>query len=283
MDKATKQYHKKIADYEEHLKGFIQEQYSLRINFLTVMNWGYTTTAYYLETDKGDFVCRISNFSKNKELGLIKDIEVSNILKNSLNIPVYSKANNGRFLLNYVDLMGKNQLLRISDHTQGVIGFNISEENVGEMGQFLHKLHYGLTIEHKDMLQSLFSKPEGTFLHGDLTPTNCLISYGKIGRVVDFEHSFFGAVEYDLARTAVFAWFHLYHLKFTEIEEILLREYNAVTAVDKKAFNHFAQLNIENHITNIQIHKNEYENEQKFEEELNFAAKMLDSLLISGH
>lgn len=280
MDKAVQEYHQKVIEYESHLKDFIQQKYSLKINFLTLMNWGYTTTAYYMKTDKGNFVCRISKFSKDKEEGLTKDIQVSNILMDSYNIPAYINSNQGEYLLKYVDLMGQSQLLRISDHIEGVIGFNISIENVRDLALFLHKLHHELPNEQDIKLKELFKPNEGKFLHGDLTPTNCLISYGKVVRIVDFEHSFFGSIEYDLARTAVFCWFHLENLKFTEIEEILLSAYKTKDQIDTNILHDFAQNNIAKLIYNIKKHTQDYENEQKLNDELKFAMNMEKKLNI---
>lgn len=276
MDKAAQEYHQKVIEYETHLKDFIQQNYSLKITFLTLMNWGYTTTAYYMKTDKGNFVCRISKFSKDKELGLTKDIQVSNILRVSYNIPSYIQSNQGVYLLKYVDLIGQSQLLRISDYIEGVIGFNITTQNVQELAIFLHKLHHKLPNEQNIKLKELFKPNEGNFLHGDLTPTNCLISHGKVVRIVDFEHSLFGPIEYDLARTAVFCWFHLNSMTFKDVTDILLKKYN--TPIDLTTYKESAHTQLSQHYSSIVKHRHDYVNEADFKRDEAFAKKMLERL-----
>ncbi len=277
MQTHDQSYHKKIMEYEHHLEQFIQEKYSLKINFITVMNWGYTTTAYYLKTDKGKYVCRISKADEQKRLGLIKDIQVSNILENDFCIPTYLASNKDVYLLDYVDILGQKLLLRVSDHVDGVNAFNISIENLGEMAQFLQKLHFGIDTKKQVKLKELFKTNEANFLHGDLTPTNCLVSYGKVVRVVDFEHSFFGPIEFDLARTAVFSWFHLNTLNFEEIIENIKKAYTY--RFSEKAFVEYSKQHLNTHLLNIKKHEKAYEKKADFDNDNDFAQKMLLSFM----
>ncbi len=266
-------YHQHTLQYEKHLKAFIEEKYALNISKLTVLSWGYTTTAYYIESDKGKFIARLSPFSKEKQAGLTKDVSVSHILKEYLPIPTYLNARDGNFLLGYTDYNSKKSLLRISDFSEGMTALDITMENVEDMARFLNLLHFGLAERVITELRKVLNAHDGVFLHGDLTPTNTIISHGKIVRYVDFEHAFFGPVEYDLARTAVFSWFLLSELSFEELTQNIAKSYEA--SFEQEKYLEFAKLHLNTHFENIKKHKSDYEDPTKFSHDLAFAEKML--------
>src|SRR5258708_22535427 len=97
-------YHKKI---EHHLL----QNYGLKTTFLNVIGWGYTTMAYYIKTDQGEYVTRISAASKQKEQAIKKEIALSHELNKHLPTVTYLTTNGGNFITIFED-----RILRVSTY-----------------------------------------------------------------------------------------------------------------------------------------------------------------------
>lgn len=52
----------KTQKYNKHIEDIIVQEYDLEIKFLNLINWGYNTTAFYLETSIGKLILRLSTY-----------------------------------------------------------------------------------------------------------------------------------------------------------------------------------------------------------------------------
>ena len=82
----------KTQKYNKHIEDIIVQEYDLEIKFLNLINWGYNTTAFYLETSAGKLILRLSTYSEEKLRDIQKDILISELLADILPIPRFVKS-----------------------------------------------------------------------------------------------------------------------------------------------------------------------------------------------
>ncbi len=131
----------------------ITSSYGLTISFIELISWGYTTNCFYIKTNKGDFVARVSDFSEEKVQDINRDMLISSLLGSEFLLPTFLKTTNEEDLVTFTDLDNKKRLLRISDHKEGVMPFALDEE-------LLNKILDTMIILSKYPLCSIFKNPQ---------------------------------------------------------------------------------------------------------------------------
>lgn len=268
----------KTQKYNKHIEDIIVQEYELEIKFLNLINWGYNTTAFYLETSLGKLILRLSNYSEEKIHAIQKDILISELLSNVLPIPHFVKSKKGNHICIITDEQGVKRILRLSDHMEGVMPFNPDKEIIHQTASFLKQLHTQvpaekLTILKKSSMLEIKENEPAVLVHGDLTPSNVLISHNKLVRVVDFENACIGPKEMDLARSSVFFWFRMPNFKFEEVLCMFLDAYNE--EVNSDMLYDFSRTFLVEHIENVTNSKEVYESESAWNEDLKFSKHML--------
>ena len=242
-----------LKKYHKHLEKVILDEYALTVKYINVMAWGYTTTALYVETDHGNYTARLSVFSDEKLEMIKKDIGISHKLHNILPTAEHIRNKDGQYYTLF-----ENKILRLSKHIEGATAFEMDMEQYIKVIEILKKIH------------------KAGILHGDLTPSNLLLSYGKIVGILDFEESFNGPVEYDLARTCVFFWYRMEDIPFREVFDVTLKEYDS--PVDEPKFADFCEKHAQNHSEQVRLHKEVYDSEEFWKEDYEFSRKALKEI-----
>ena len=268
----------KTQKYNKHLEDLVVGQYDFDIKFLNLINWGYNTTAFYLETSIGNLILRLCDYSKEKLLSVQKDILISEVLERLLPIPHFYKNKKGNHICLITDDQGVKKILRISDHVEGVMPFNPDKNTIIQTVTFLKKLHTQIPQDKLKLLEesSLLEVKETqnrVLIHGDLTPSNILISHNKLVRVVDFENACLGAREIDLARASVFFWFRMSELKFEEVLCMFLENYNE--DVNSNILYDLSHKFLSEHIENVKNNREIYDNEVAWQRDIEFSTNML--------
>jgi len=142
--------------------------------------------------------------------------------------------------------------------------------------EILHEMHQ-IKPETINYPLEKFDCDAPKFLHGDLTPSNMLISYGKIMGVIDFELSILGPVEYDLARLAIFSWFRMGDTPFLNVLQKVKEKYPEGTSLE--LLEKFSLLHCQMHLDNIKKHEKGYIDEKTYQEELIFTEGRLKVLM----
>lgn len=268
----------KTQKYNKHIEDIIVQEYDLEIKFLNLINWGYNTTAFYLETSIGKLILRLSTYSEEKLQVIQKDILISELLADVLPIPHFIKSKRGNLICVITDEQGVKRILRLSDHMEGVMPFNPDKEVIHQTATFLKKLHTQvpaekLTLLKKSSMLEIKENAPAVLVHGDLTPSNVLISHNKLVRVVDFENACIGPKEIDLARSSVFFWFRMPNFKFEEVLCMFLDAYN--DEVNSDMLYDFSRAFLVEHVENVTNSKEVYESENAWNEDIKFSKQML--------
>ena len=267
----------KTQKYNKHIEEIIVQEYDFEIKFLNLINWGYNTTAFYLETSIGNLILRLSSYSEDKLKSVQKDILISELLYRELPIPHFIISKRGNHINVITDEQGNKKILRISDHVEGVMPFNPSKDVIEQTAAFLRTLHTvdkdKLKILKESKMLDIREVKEQVLVHGDLTPSNVLISHEKLVRVVDFENACIGDRETDIARSSVFFWFRMSDLKFEDILCQFLNKYSHELDID--TLYHYSSLFLNEHIENVISSKNLYDSEEIWKKDLEFSQLML--------
>ncbi len=253
--KAKLDYIAGLKAYHKNLTDAVEKNYGVKAQYLEVISWGYHTTALYIKTtDNSEYLLKLTTWSEEKEKLILKDIKLSQDLKSVLPTPVYIPNHSGSYINRYQD-----KILRLSHYISGLAPLAMDYGILGQMVDVLKKIH-GFNI-----------------LHGDLTPHNVLVSYGKLVAVVDFELSFDGPKEYDLARTSVFCWNYFKDESFENIAKFVLEKY-ADDKVDSDLFYKQCVENSRKHLEAVTSHRQDYDSEHGWKRDYDFAKNQLEKL-----
>ncbi len=272
----------KTQKYNKHIEDLVTQEYDLQIKFLNLINWGYNTTAFYLETTAGKLILRLSTYSDTKLHAIQKDILISELLSDLLPIPHFIKSKKGNHICVITDEQGVKKILRLSDHMEGVMPFNPTKDIIGQTAAFLKRLHTQMPAQKLALLKDsnmleVKDSESSVLIHGDLTPSNILIAHNQLVRVVDFENACLGPKELDLARASVFFWFRMENLKFEEVLGMFLETYTA--KVDSAMLYDFSRAFVVEHVTNVTNSKEMYDSDEAWTEDLKFSNHMLTKFL----
>ncbi len=268
-----------LKEYHKRLAVFVAEKYKIDITYLEVLSWGYHTTALYLKSSNGkEFLLKLADWSKEKEAGILKDISMSDKYRAIIPTPIYLKTITGDNVCRFED-----KILRVSDYISGLAPLEMTYDILGQMVDVLKKMH---ALQAPSELgwaigtHPTRAVPKGcVVLHGDLTPHNVLVAYGQLVAVIDFELSFMGPKEYDLARTAVFSWNYFGNEPFEQVAQFTLRKYTAKD-VNADLFYKFALENAQKHLAAVAKHKNNYDRKEDWDRDHDFALRQLKRLVL---
>ncbi len=243
-----KAYHKDLTDA-------VEKNYGVKTQYLEVISWGYHTTAMYLKAENGgEYLIKLTDWSEIKEKLILKDIKISQDLKPTVPTPTYLPNNSGTYVTRY-----KDKMLRLSHFISGLAPLDMNYDILGQMIGALKKIH------------------RFNILHGDLTPHNVLVSFGKLVAVMDFELSFAGPIEYDLARTSVFSWNYFKNESFENVANFVLKRYSH-DQIGSSLFYKFCLENAKKHLESITKHQKDYYSKEDWTRDHDFAKKQLEKL-----
>ena len=221
-------------DLENHLSRYFDFD---RIIYYKKLKKGFANCLYYLKTQKGEYVLKISIRHNSSKLNF--EINLLNFLKN-LPIPKPIKTKTGKYTFNY-----KGHRTFIYSFLSGSEKKVFNSEMLFQVGEFLGKLHLqtknfrssikrtrfyffskaeitrivkeSKKIKTQKILEALEyirlnamkykmprSLPEGA-IHIDVKPENSLFRGKKLTGIVDFDNSFVGPLIFDLVDTIM--WF----------------------------------------------------------------------------
>ncbi len=264
------EYIKGLSNYHKALENLIEQNYGIKTDFLDIMGWGYTTTAFYIKTKAKDYIARVSAFSPEKDKSIKKEVFLSNKLHKVLPTVTYVANKNGSDVT-YFD----NSILRISEHVQGLLPFSMDFDIFTQAILFLKLIHSQKVAGFP--LETYTTTKNPVFLHGDLTPSNFLVSYGKICGILDFEMAMLGPAEWDLSRTSVFCWFRMDNVRFDKVVAHALAVYNKPDINFKLLFE-LSKKHLITHLENIEKHKNTYHTLQEWKTDYSFTYNKLQEL-----
>lgn len=271
MQTDRESYLKGLQKYHKLLEQALLEEYNISTDYLEVLAWGFTTTAFYIKSKSNAYLVRLSNYSKEKLEGVNKEITLSNYFNSRIPTSKYLKNKSGGYTNIYED-----RILRVSEYIEGIAPFDINTDMFKQMIEVLKIIHSS-EIPNVDLPKKPFENKPLKFLHGDLTPSNILISYGKIVGVLDFEMSLLGPVERDLAKTILFGWYRTPGSTFENVLTSALGFYNQkdvdVALMMKYTFEYAKEF-----LDNIISHKAIYNHKKDWEHDFDFAKRKLEIL-----
>jgi Ser/Thr protein kinase RdoA (MazF antagonist) len=281
--------------YHKKLESAVLQNYGVNTDYLKVLCWGYQTTAFYLKSnDNKEYLLRLANWSNAKEKAVIKDIDLSNRLRGVVPTPTYIKTLSDKYTCRFED-----KLLRLSHYISGLAPLDMTFDILDQMVAVLKRIHtvgsgdgipfvIASAAKQSEIATSRLggtrddgaaSPPQDILLHGDLTPHNVLVSFGKIVAVMDFELSFVGPREWDLARTAFFSWNYMQNTTFEEVAQCVLEKY-ADNAIDSTLFYKYVVENAHRHLAAVESHKNDYEKPKDWSRDHAFISNQLKRLIL---
>ncbi|MBP8960700.1 aminoglycoside phosphotransferase family protein [Patescibacteria group bacterium] len=279
MPKGTEGY----SEFHEKIEEIIKENWGIQPKFSDPFSWGYSSTGIYIkDTQEREYVAMLAQNSKEKKQAMEKNIAIANSIKLSVRTPKQLKTKAGKFLIELDKIevpSGKsveNKLMSLGYFLSGILPFDMNLDIVGQATKVLEEIHQIPAGQINFPLEKIeCDTPK--FLHGDLTPSNMLISYGKVVAVLDFELSLIGPVEYDLARLGVFSWFRMTGVSYGKVLSQITDAYSNNNLSDEM-LKEFSYLHCKMHLDNVERHKDIYETSEKYQEERLFAEKMVKNL-----
>jgi tRNA A-37 threonylcarbamoyl transferase component Bud32 len=274
------------AEFHQELERIIKASWGIEPKYSEPFSWGYSSTAFYIkDTEEKEYVALLADNAPSKRADVEKNIGIVTHLDLSLNTPRYMKNSEGNYLLDIENITipsgdnVKNKIMVFYEFLPGIPPFEMTLDILKQSVGALHEIHQHSYEKFENLLDRIES-PKQRFLHGDPTPSNLLVSHGKLVSIVDFEMALLGPIEYDLARLAVFSWFRSDKHGFREIADTVIREYPG--AVDGEMTESFALVHADMHLSNVKSHGEIHESPEEFKKELLFAeerAKELRDLL----
>lgn len=257
-----------------HIKSILRSEYAITPGVFEKSAWGYNTTAYYVELGTKKYIAKVTDNTKQRLARCQKDVCISTLLSSVLPTPLYLKNKHGSYVTSTSGI-----IIRVAQYVEGTSPFNMAFPIYRGMLNYLKLLHQIPVEEYWFALKDFDFKvleDTRTFLHGDLTPSNVIVSDDKVVGILDFEDSLLGPVEYDLARSAVFSWFRTKNTRFKEIFEFTLKNYSPQADKEKLLF--YCVSHSQNHLDQVLAHKDTYTNKSFWNDDFNFSAKALKEI-----
>ncbi len=266
-------YLKGLQKYHKLLEQVLFEEYNISTDYLEVLGWGFTTTAFYIKSKNNAYLVRLSNYSKEKLESVNKEITLSNYFNAQIPTSKYLKNRSGEYTSMYED-----RIFRVSEYIEGLSPFDIDMDIFKQMIGVLKIIH-NFEIPSITLPKKPYENKPLRFLHGDLTPSNILISYGKIVGVLDFEMGLLGPVERDLAKTTLFGWYRMPGSTFENVLTSALGFYNYKEADIKLIMKYILEY-AEEFLDNIISHKKIYNHKEDWVHDFDFAKGKISELAL---
>lgn len=273
------QYIQGLRTYHKKLEGVLRQNYNVDTKYLEVLSWGYHTTAFYIKSsDNKEYLLKLADWNEEKEANIKKDLDLSDFLRPAIPTPIYIKNISNEYTCQFED-----KILRLSHYISGLAPLKMNFDVLGQMVDVLRKIH-AFATSHESGRAVHGTRParamsQSVLLHGDLTPHNVLVSYDKIVAVMDFEMSFTGSKEYDLARTAVFSWNYMKNIQFENVAQAVLEKY-AAENIDADLFYRLVVENAQEHLNSVKKHRADYDQHKDWEKDHDFALRQLQRLVL---
>lgn len=277
---AEQKYVEGLKQYHKKLEVILAQNYGIKTQYLETLSWGYHTTAFYIKSaEDREYLLKMADWSTEKEAAIRKDLELSNLLRNVIPTPTYIETLEGKLLCRFED-----KILRVSHYISGLSPLDMSYSILGQMIDVLKQMHsFSASPSQNEVHLPILTKESHLkgfkLLHGDLTPHNILVSFGKIVAVMDFETSFVGPVEYDLARTSVFSWNYMGKESFEQTAKFVLERYNH-SEIDTQKFLKYVVEDAQKHLAAIYENRQKYDRDEKWKKDRDFALAQLERLIL---
>lgn len=254
----------------------ISDSYGLKAGYLELISWGYHTTAYYVKTSKNrDLLLAESAWSADKEAKVGKDISIALYLDKKLPVPRYlpTKQKGLQFTL-------AGKIYRLSEFA-GLSPLKMDYHVLGQMLAILKKLHHispPATLKSKKVHTN--QNEAHSFLHGDPTPHNFLVTNNKLSAMLDFELCYVGRIEEDLGKCIVFSWNYMHNRPFEEVYRYVIDSYSRI--LDQALVYKEALTSLQNHLASVLKHKDKYSTRTEWERDFTFTNTQLNRLKEAG-
>lgn len=272
MNKETRtekdQYIKDLERDHKLIEEVVSNQWNVQTQYLENIFWGYNTSAFYIKAHNNEYILRTTKNTVSKQKLLKIDLGLSKYLNNVVPTSMYLKTTKNKDF--YMD---DKRIYKLSKYIQGVPPFDMSLEIFKQAVEMLYKIHQTPPPPQKTIKLKIKGK---TLLHGDLTPSNILISHDKVVGILDFELAFLGPAEYDIARASTLSWFRLQEIPFQEFISTAEKAYEK--ELDRKLLLRLSKHTAEKHLANIVKYKGNYENEKMWLKDYLFAQKIVERL-----
>lgn len=272
----TEEYIINISKDHKAMEKLLKTQWDIDTVYFENIAWGYNTTAYYIKSTKADYLLRTAKYTTHKALLLKKDIYLSGVLAEAIPTSNYLPTINDK---NYK--IQTKRIFKLSKFIEGTPPFDLSFAVLDQIITHMIKIHDHDANMLSMKLPKLSRKTEkNVLLHGDLSPSNVLISHGKVVGILDFEKAMLGPIEYDVARTTVLCWFRMINHPFDQVANYIKENYEHGTKkeLDIKLLKKYYEKTIKSHLNNVAKHKTRYDSVQKWEEDHKFAKFAHDSI-----
>lgn len=269
-------------NFHKAVKAVVEEKYPLQVQWTKVIAWGYQTVCLYMEDNhQNKYVIKYTKANEQKLAKISKSIHLEHYLTIKLPTPEYIKNNEGGFITQF----NTDHVLRLQHHLEGIPPYDMTWEifdQAIEKLQILHQMPIPTEVEIEQYinndLASTLEETDYVLLHGDLTPSNILISFGRITGILDFEESLIGPAEYDLARLAVFSGYYMQDVTFDDLWNRCKTTYQ-LRKLNKVVFVSTALEHLQERLQNLGAHKESYDNLGDWEADLQFTQDKLEEIL----
>jgi aminoglycoside phosphotransferase (APT) family kinase protein len=252
------------------------DAYGITPSIVEKSAWGYTTAAFYVETNDGTkYMIKTAESNDEKLKRANKDVRLSEILRPLFPTPVYLKNSSGGYIT-----LSKNVIYRVSEYIKGTAPFDMNMNIFEEVISYLKRFHE-FDLRNIDIELPVLEIPDklNCFLHGDLTASNIIVADNIISGVMDFEDSLLGPAEYDLARSSVFCWFRFKNIPFQKVFDTTVEKYGK--SVDAKLILNFAVKHAQYHLNQVVNNKSKYDDEVFWKDDFNFSKKASEEIQIT--
>lgn len=267
---------KHIKAFHTHIEKIIEDHYGIKPKFSDVIGWGYNTTSIYVEDiQAAKYVIKYRSHTPQHEELLLKDAYFADYLKTELPTVSYIPNNAGELVT-----IKDGYLFALTEFISGMPPFDMSFDILEDVIPYFKKIHnttppkVALDYHSHGVRGSETTVPQNyRLLHGDITPSNILVSHGKLSAILDFEFSLLGPVEWDLASLVVFSWFRMQNESFAEILDFTVAAYGET--IDKALVKQFAVDILNKRLSDILEHKESYSSEKSWFEDYSFTIDRL--------
>ncbi len=171
--------------------------YGIKAASVKELSSGFNSVSYQIDDGFCNYSLRVSSASTERIEKILTDIRISQFLHDVLPTSWYVKSLQGNYFEVFEDC-----IIRLTFFLEGY-PFDSKTQPLELALSVLKKIHSSKLpdFEHSENVfgGSVRTSAQNVLLHGDFIPSNLLMSHGKISGVLDFEHSFIGPLEYDLA------------------------------------------------------------------------------------
>lgn len=256
----------------------IQDNYDVKVLWTKVIAWGYQTIGVYMEdVNHKKYIIKLTRKEYEKKEKMIRSILVEEYLYDKIPSALYVKNTNDDWITEYSNGEYGDYLLRLQHHIEGVPAFDMTFDILSQTIDYLKIIHSSepphIALPTYESTREIDYK----LLHGDLTPSNILVSFGNVTGILDFEECMLGPVEFDLSRLAVFSWFRMSDIAYDEVLKKTLELYG-IQKYDLKWLHELSVHQLEERLANLEKYRHEYEDDKPWKDDYDYTSKKLGEI-----